>query len=157
MKLKRMVVFPLLAAFVLAGCASMGPKEQTGTVVGGVGGALIGSQFGGGTGRLVGVAVGTLAGALIGGEIGRALDANDRRLMEESAQYALENNRTDQPREWRNPDSGHYGTITPKQTYQTAEGRYCREYQQTVIIGGEEQQAYGRACRQPDGSWKIVR
>ncbi len=157
MKLAKIVGLPLIAAFLLAGCATMGPKEQAGTVVGGVGGALIGSQFGGGTGRLVGVAVGTLAGALIGGEIGRSLDANDRRMMEENAQYALERNRTDQPSQWRNPDSGHYGTITPKRTYQTAEGRYCREYQQTVIIGGEEQQAYGRACRQPDGTWKIVR
>ncbi len=156
MKMKRLVVLPLLAAFVLAGCATMGPKEQAGTVVGGVGGALIGSQFGGGTGRLVGVAVGTLAGALIGQEIGKSLDANDRRMMQESAQYAMENNRTDQPSEWRNPDNGHYGTVTPKRTYQ-AEGRYCREYQQTVVIGGREEQAYGRACRQPDGTWKIVR
>src|SRR5512139_271173 len=114
MKMKRLVVFPLLTAFALAGCATMGPNEQAGTVVGGVGGALIGSQFGGGTGRLVGVAVGTLAGALIGGEIGRSLDANDRRMMQESAQYALESNRTDQPSQWRNPDSGHYGSITPK-------------------------------------------
>ena len=157
MKRRTFVVLPLIATFVLAGCATMGPKEQAGTVVGGVGGALIGSQFGGGTGRLVGVAVGTLAGALIGGEIGRSLDANDRRMMEESAQYALERNRTDQPREWRNPDSGHYGSVTPKQTYREADGRYCREYQQTVIIGGREEEAYGRACRQPDGSWKIVR
>src|SRR5512143_3517680 len=122
--MKKLIVFPLLAAFVLAGCATMGPKEQSGTVVGGVGGALIGSQFGGGTGRLVGVAVGTLAGALIGQEIGKSLDANDRRMMEESAQVALERNRSDQPQEWRNPGSGNYGTITPKRTYQTAEGRY---------------------------------
>ncbi len=155
--MKRIVALPLLAAFVMGGCATMGPKEQAGTVVGGATGAVIGSQFGGGTGRLVGVAVGTLAGALIGQEIGRSLDANDRRMMQESAQYALERNRTDQPSEWRNPDSGHYGTITPKRTYREAEGQYCREYQQTVIIGGREEQAYGRACRQPDGSWKIVR
>lgn len=157
MRTKTIVVFPLMAALVLAGCATMGPKEQAGTVVGGVGGALIGSQFGGGTGRLVGVAVGTLAGALIGQEIGRSLDANDQRMMQESAQRALEYNRTDQTTQWRNPDSGNEGTVTPKQTYQTAEGRYCREYQQTVVIGGREEQAYGRACRQPDGSWKIVR
>jgi len=25
-----------------------------------------------------------------------------------------------------------------------------------VIVGGQEEQAYGTACRQPDGSWKIV-
>jgi surface antigen len=157
MSRKKLVVLPLLAVFVLAGCATMGPKEQAGTAVGGVGGALIGSQFGGGTGRLVGVAVGTLAGALIGREIGRSLDADDRRIMQETAQRSLEHNRTDHVSTWRNPDSGHSGTITPKRTYQVADGRYCREYQQTVIIEGRKEQAYGRACRQPDGSWKIVR
>lgn len=30
----------------------------------------------------------------------------------------------------------------------------CREYQTTVNIGGKPQKAYGRACRQPDGTWK---
>jgi hypothetical protein len=37
-----------------------------------------------------------------------------------------------------------------------SDGDGCREYSQTVIIGGEEQQAYGRVCRQPDGSWRVV-
>ena len=35
-------------------------------------------------------------------------------------------------------------------------GAYCREYQQEVIVGGQRQQGYGQACRQPDGSWKII-
>jgi hypothetical protein len=30
----------------------------------------------------------------------------------------------------------------------------CREYQTTIMIGGKPQKAYGRACRQPDGTWK---
>lgn len=30
----------------------------------------------------------------------------------------------------------------------------CREYQTTITIGGKPQKAYGRACRQPDGTWK---
>ena len=45
----------------------------------------------------------------------------------------------------------------PVETYQTSSGQYCREYLQTVVIGGQQQQAYGTACRQPDGSWKIIR
>ena len=32
----------------------------------------------------------------------------------------------------------------------------CHEYQTTAIIGGTPQPAYGRACLQPDGSWRIV-
>ena len=33
---------------------------------------------------------------------------------------------------------------------------YCREIIMDVVIGGVEQTAYGTACRQPDGSWKIT-
>ena len=33
---------------------------------------------------------------------------------------------------------------------------YCREIIMDVVIGGVEQTAYGTACRQPDGSWKIA-
>ncbi|SVA64445.1 uncharacterized protein METZ01_LOCUS117299, partial [marine metagenome] len=35
-------------------------------------------------------------------------------------------------------------------------GSPCREFTTTVLIGGEEQQGYGTACRQSDGSWKII-
>jgi hypothetical protein len=31
----------------------------------------------------------------------------------------------------------------------------CREFDTPVTIGGQQQQAYGTACLQPDGSWKI--
>ncbi len=151
-------VLLLVTALVLYGCAStMGPKESAGTFIGGVSGALLGSQFGGGHGRLVGVAIGTLAGALIGQEIGRSLDRADRLAMENTAQESLEYSRTDQTRTWRNPDSGHSGSVTPTRTYREEGGRYCREYTQTVMIGGEQHRAYGTACRQPDGSWKIVK
>lgn len=155
--MKRRMGLVLVAALVLAGCAGMGQKETAGTLIGGASGAVIGSQFGGGSGRLVGTAIGTLAGALVGQEIGRSLDEADRRAMQESAQNALEYSETDRPTTWRNPDTGHHGSITPVRTYRGRKGRYCREYRQTVVIGGEEQQAYGRACRQPDGAWKIVR
>jgi surface antigen len=118
---------------------------------------LIGSQIGGGRGTLVAVAIGTLAGALIGQGVGQSLDRADQLMMERNAQYALENTHTNTTTTWRNPDSGNYGAITPVETYQTAGGQYCREYTQTVVVAGEKQQAYGTACRQPDGTWKIIR
>ena len=49
-----------------------------------------------------------------------------------------------------------WGTVTPQPAYQTAEGTYCREYQTTVTVGGQTESAYGTACRQPDGSWRVV-
>jgi hypothetical protein len=32
----------------------------------------------------------------------------------------------------------------------------CHEYQTTAIIDGRQQPAYGRACLQPDGTWRII-
>lgn len=33
---------------------------------------------------------------------------------------------------------------------------YLREYQSTVVVGGRNVPAYGTACYQPDGSWKLI-
>jgi surface antigen len=156
--MRQAIAIAVAAALLSAGCATtMGQKEGAGTLIGGLGGALIGSQFGGGSGRLVGVAIGTVAGALIGQEIGRSLDRADRLAMENTANQALEYNRSEQTSSWRNPDTGNSGTVTPVRTYREPSGRYCREYTQTVMIGGEEHKAYGTACRKPDGQWQIVK
>jgi len=156
--MKKLIVLIAAAALILAGCApGTGPKEGAGTIIGAGTGALIGSQFGSGKGRLVGVAIGTLAGAMVGQELGRSLDKADQIAMQQNAQYALEYTPTNTTTPWRNPDTGNGGQITPIETYQSASGEYCREYQQTVWVGGKEQQAYGTACRQPDGTWKIIR
>ena len=144
-----------LTALALAACSG-GEKEKAGTVIGAGLGALAGAHVGKGTGRTIAVAVGTLAGAALGSEVGKSLDRADRRAMRRSTQTALETNRTGAASAWRNPDSGNAGTVTPTRTYRTDAGQYCREYQQTITVGGKTERAYGRACRQPGGSWRIV-
>jgi hypothetical protein len=37
-----------------------------------------------------------------------------------------------------------------------AQNQSCREFQDTVTVGGTQQRAYGTTCQQPDGSWLIV-
>ena len=156
MKMLRYVV-PLLVAVALVGCEGYGPKQTGGAVIGGAAGGLLGSQIGGGSGRLAATAAGALLGALVGSEAGKSLDRADRMYAAQSTQTALERAPSGTVTTWSNPDSGHSGTVTPVRTYQTSAGQYCREYQQTVVVGGQRQSAYGTACRQPDGSWKIVR
>jgi len=156
--MKKLTTLIVLLVFAIAGCSpTAGPKEGAGTLIGAGTGAVLGGQIGHGKGRLVAVAIGTLAGALMGQEIGRSLDRADQIAMQQNAQYALEYTPTNTSTPWRNPDSGNHGQITPVETYQKTSGEYCREYQQTVWIGNEQQQAYGTACRQPDGTWKIIR
>ena len=144
-----------VAVAALASCSG-GEKQQLGTVLGAGVGALAGAHIGKGKGKLVAVAVGTLAGAALGGEIGKSLDKADRAALQRSTQTALEKNRVGSASTWRNPDSGNSGTVKPTRTYQTAQGDVCREYQQTITVGGKTETAVGRACRQADGTWRIV-
>ena len=148
----------VVVALLTSSCATMketyedNPKAILGSVLGAAAGAGIAAAAGGGAGAIVGAGVG---GALLGGFIGNRLDARDKRMASEAAQRAFEQNRAGQPTAWKNPDSGNSGSVTPTRTYQLANGQYCREYNQTIMIGGQQHQAYGTACRQPDGTWQI--
>lgn len=151
-----LIVAASVGTLSLVGCAQMGQKEAGGTLVGAGTGGLIGSQFGSGSGKLVTTGIGVLLGGLLGSDVGRSLDRADRSAMESTTQQTLEKAPTGQASSWRNPDTGNYGTVTPMRPYQGPEGSYCREFQQTVTVAGQTQHAYGTACRQADGSWKIV-
>ena len=151
--LAALVLLPL--ALFAAGCETGRDKEIGGLLAGGALGGFLGSQIGGGSGQLVATGAGVFLGALIGGHIGRQLDEKDRLEHQRATQQALETARAGQGVAWSNPDSGNQGTITPTRTYQKADDQYCREFQQTIIVGGEPEEAYGTACRQPDGSWRI--
>jgi hypothetical protein len=48
------------------------------------------------------------------------------------------------------------GSVTAIREGTSTAGRYCREFQQRVTIGGHTEEAYGTACMQPDGSWEVV-
>lgn len=153
---KALMLLAAVSLLSLQACTSdRGPKEIGGAVIGGAAGGLIGSQIGDGTGRLAATAAGVFLGAWLGSEIGRYMDDQDRAAAERSAQAALENNPDGRSANWKNPNSGHSGSTTPTRTYDTAEGP-CREYTTSVVIDGKTQKAYGTACRQPDGTWRIV-
>lgn len=58
---------------------------------------------------------------------------------------------------WSNPDTGHYGEVAVLDDgYDDASGLPCRTYRTTVVIDGQPETATGTACREPDGSWRIV-
>ncbi|MDX1923940.1 MAG: RT0821/Lpp0805 family surface protein [Rickettsiaceae bacterium] len=149
----------LLSAVVFSSCAENGrmSKQGGGVALGALAGGLIGSAFGKGEGKIIAIGAGALLGGLAGGAIGKSLDDRDKMLAERSAQKALESAPSGQSTEWRNPDSGHYGYITPTKTYQAESGRYCREYSHEVRVGRRVEHAYGTACRKPDGDWEIIK
>ena len=148
---------PLVALTVLLGACvtDHGGKQVFGTLAGAAAGGWLGSKIGGGTGQLAAIAGGTLLGGLIGNQIGRTMDDVDRLQARQALDYA-QTAPIGETIQWNNPDTGNYGTVTPTRGGYTADGAYCREFQQTVTVGNRAQEAYGTACRQPDGSWKMV-
>lgn len=160
MKLKSKFLLVALSALMLQGCAGNGQngglnKQGGGTLIGAAAGGLLGSRFGRGGGSILTTGLGAAAGALIGNQIGQSLDENDRRISELAAQRTLETAPSGTAVAWSNPDSGNSGKIIAQAAHRNNAGQYCREYTQDVVVAGKHQQAYGKACRQPDGTWKI--
>lgn len=129
-------------------------KSDVGTLAGAGLGAWAGSNIGGGTGNIIAIAAGTLLGGALGNSVGSSLDNADLSAYNQTSQRALETAQPGQPLPWTGPNAS--GTITPSNYYQTANGQYCREYNQKVTVGGRTETGYGTACRQADGSWQIV-
>ena len=155
--MKKLVLATAISATLLTGCAGTYNKATTGAALGALTGTALAYGLGKDSGKKdLWLVAGAAAGGLFGHNIGAKLDERDRLLMGETVQQTLEKAPDNSTGSWNNPNSGHSGTVVPTQTYQASNGQYCREFQTSVVVGGETQQGYGRACRQPDGAWKIV-
>lgn len=126
-------------------------REVMGQILGGAVGAVAGAQIGDGTGRLIAVATGTVIGMIAGREIGRSMDRADALCVDQALEHAADGESI----HWRN--EGRRYEVTPQQTYERRDGRYCREYvTEARMEDGRPERVSGTACRQPDGSWQIV-
>jgi surface antigen len=150
-KQKLSVILLSSAALILSACATpKGENEAGGMIIGGILGGVLGNQVGSGSGRTAATVIGAMIGTTIGGNVGRSMDKTDRLKVS----HSLETVRTGVETSWKNPDTGYQYRVVPTRTYERAEGP-CREYTLDASIGGENEQIYGTACRQTDGSWKV--
>ncbi|TVQ98632.1 MAG: hypothetical protein EA399_10510 [Desulfovibrionales bacterium] len=154
---KTLTILAILA-LLAAGCggahggAGSGQINQIGGgLLGGIGGGIAGAQIGAGSGRVAAIIGGTILGAALGSYVGGYMD----RMDQQQVNRTLETQPTGQTSQWRNPDTGNNFRVTPVNTFQRTDGQYCREFVTEVEVGGRLEQAYGTACRMPDGSWKI--
>lgn len=166
--MKQLLTLALASTLVLGACAQTTAPRADGSIprgeinevtlgglIGGVAGGILGGQIGGGNGRTVAAVTGALIGAWAGTHVAKSLTQQDVIYVEEAANTAT-TAPVGETIEWYNPESGNKGTVTTTREGEAANGNYCREYQQTVTIGGQTEQAYGTACRQPDGAWEII-
>ena len=78
---------------------------------------------------------------------------NGKRARSTPAERTLEQAADGQTLTWKSPHSGNSGSITATRTYQADDGRYCRDYRQTITVGEENEELDGTACRRPEGFW----
>ena len=150
--MKKLMLVGLVSLPLIGGCAT---KMETGTVVGALtGGALAYGLGQDSSNKELWTVLGIGLGAMVGSSIGQQLDERDRILMGQTFNHTMEKAPINATGQWQNPDTGHGGSVTPTRTFETESGP-CREFTQTVSIGGQMEEAYGTACRQADGSWKI--
>jgi surface antigen len=156
MKFKAVAAAALIALFA-TGCenSGYGTKQTIGAATGGALGGLLGAQFGSGSGQLAATGAGVLIGALIGSEVGKSLDETDRMRADQAVNTA-HSAPIGETIVWNNPESGNYGNVTPVRDGTSNSGLYCREFQQVITVGGRTETAYGTACQEPDGTWRIV-
>ena len=150
--MKNFMLIGLVSLPLVSGCAT---KMETGTVLGALtGGALAYGLGQDSSNKDLWTVLGIGLGAMVGSSIGQQLDERDRILMGQTFNHTMEKAPINATGQWQNPDTGHGGSVTPTRTFETESGP-CREFTQTVSIGGQMEEAYGTACRQADGSWKI--
>ncbi len=137
------------AAALLAGCQTTQDSGTPGLI-----GGAINAQYGAGNAKLADS--GPLLGAFIGKELSTTLDKSDLPYLDTAAKrsYAAA---VGERVTWSNPQTGNNGTIATTRAGYNSMGAYCREYQQTVTVGKQTELAYGTACKQADGAWKIIR
>lgn len=138
-----------LSVFFLTACQTTSVRNQTsGALLGGVLGGMLGAQAK--SYQTAAVIGGTLIGASVGSNIGARMDSVDKMMTKK----ALEVNRTGQSTEWKNPDTNNQYRVTPTRTFSSSTS-VCREYATEVFIRGRQEMLYGKACREPDGTWQV--
>jgi len=103
---RKIAAVVLAGSLGLSGCATTdggwSGQKTISTVVGVVGGALLGNQIGSGSGRTIATILGAFSGGVLGEWIGSLLDDRDKQALAVSTQQALASGETVQ---WRSEHS----------------------------------------------------
>jgi len=81
------------------------------------------------------------------------LSEEDVRLADDTLQKALEVAVSGVTFTWENTANGHAGTVTPKSSFQTGSGQFCRDYVETITIGSRTELYKNSACKSENGQW----
>lgn len=105
--------------------------------------------------------VALLAGCAATGSPGRSsgsvwsrLSAQEKAALAAAREDALERKPSCVASFWQGPSGRSRGEVVPPRTIRRADGIFCRDYRETLVVAGREYGRSGRACRTAAGEWK---
>jgi surface antigen len=126
-------------------------KKAIGAIMGGAIGGVIGAQVGEGAGRNIAILVGTAAGALIGSHVGSKMDEADRACVGEALEKAGDHRTV----AWASGDGSTTYRVTPLARRPDTDPA-CRMFELQAATGAGSSTSNAQACRDPDGSWRVI-
>lgn len=129
--------------------ACSGHDHTGATVLGAVGGGLIGGLATHGNG--LGIVGGAILGGLAGNALSRDMDCQDRPYAARSYHESFQGPIGRRYHWHRGPDHGY--VVTTRQYHRGR--RLCRDFTQVVYRHGHEFDRHGTACRRHNGGWQF--
>lgn len=154
------ILKPLLIIIIcifISSCQLNNSKEQIGSYLGTLGGALLGSTVGSGSGKKLATLTGAIVGSIAGKEISKYLNEVDRKKHTKTKITALENAKIGKSETWQNLKSGNSGKVTTSGNFKKKDGTICRKFSETITANKKTKESIGIACKQKDGTWIVER
>lgn len=136
-------------------CEVSADRQIAGLALGAILGGALGNGLAGDGDRGLGTVIGMVLGGAAGAAVARHGGCDDEYAAHASYD-AFEHGQAWRRVSWNNPDSGSYGYVTPADWHENEYGEDCREFTQVIFIEGRRTRAYGTACRDENGDWRIV-
>ncbi len=130
--------------------------DPAGALVGALAGGLLGNAVAGRGSKTEGAIVGVIAGGAIGMALTSKVECEDRSYMYKTYSDGFNAGRPGAKYNWENPRTRNRGEMEVIDYYEDEDNFRCAVYSNNVIINGRREEARGRACQQPDGSWAII-
>ena len=155
--MKRIIV--LVFATSLAACQTSDPANQraVGTLSGMILGAFVGYQLlGNGSGQTIMAILGAAAGGAGGFYATDYIIRRDQARKDKAAYLGLDSAAEGSTVYWENADTGSAGSFTILRSFQSADGRYCREFKASTMGELRTVTQTETACRLQTGAWEVI-
>lgn len=123
-----------------------------GAILGGILGNVAGGRHDSGGATVAGV----VAGGALGAALTSKMDCDDRSYAYKTYNDAFNAGRANYRYNWRNPANNDSGELYVMDYYRDEDNFRCAVFSNTVYMHGQREEARGRACQQPNGTWAII-